>query len=174
MQLSVGLAGQMDEENTAPGQNLVPPPGELNLGILREDIGFQIHITRRALTQSLRTWRRGRRKREPSGYLSSLILIGENPGISQREIAEVLLLDPPNLATMLNSMVADRLIVRTQDETDRRRFSLKLTAAGEERLKMTKEFSRTQMKRYADAMTPAEMKQLTSLLAKVQACLKSG
>ena len=146
---------------------------ELDIGILRSDIGFQIHITRRAIGQSLR----GRRKKksgEPSGYLSSLILIGANPGISQREIADALFLDPPNLASMLNQMVETGLIWRTQDETDRRRFALRLTKAGEKTLASVNEASKAQAHQIAGGLTEAEAKQLVQLLGKVQMSLRDG
>lgn len=139
---------------------------ELDVGILRGDIGFQIHITRRAIWQSLR----GRKKNKslkPSGYISSLILIGTNPGISQSEIADALFLDPPNLASMLNEMVKTGLILRTRDETDRRRFALRLTGAGEEMLASVTELSKAQAREIA-GLTEEETNQLVLLLGKIQ------
>lgn len=175
--ICLGLTGNPDcvldnpvsDEEPQPEETLRSSDEKVNLGILQEDIGFQIHITRRAIWQSLRSQRRQRKNREPSGYMASLVVIGANPGISQTEIAEALFIDPPNMASIMNRMVEAGLVLRTKDGSDRRRLSLSLTAAGQEQLAVVTEVSGQQMRSIAGGLTKAEMDQLVGLLKKVQA-----
>lgn len=168
--LSEGTTAAQAEEEQAGAR------AALDLDILRDDVGFQVHITRRATGQSLRWRQRPRAKREPSGYMSSLVLIGANPGVSQQEIAAVLLLDAPNLAAMVTKMVEAGLVVRINDQGDRRRYGLTLTRAGtrtgDERLPTITAASQAQSKRIAHGLASEEMSRPVALLGRVQVTLR--
>ena len=143
----------------------------LDLSFLRDDIGFQIHITRRALARSLRAFRKRPKAQEPSGYNATLVLIGANPGVSPQDIARALFLDTPNLAVILRLMTQQGLILREQDKNDRRRSSLKLTPVGAARLKELAEVSAAHSHRAGRGLTEEETRQLSALLVKVQQAL---
>ena len=147
-------------------------PGELDMGILAEDVGFQVHITRRAIWNALRRDRREDAPREPSGYFASLILIGANPGISQTQIAEALVIDLPNVALILARMTAVGLVARQQDPADRRRLRLTLTAAGEAKARKALEFNASQRRLFDQALTAGETRQLIALLRRLQDSLR--
>jgi MarR family transcriptional regulator, organic hydroperoxide resistance regulator len=60
-----------------------------------------------------------------------LRVVGLRPGLSAGEVAEILHVHPSTLTGVLSRLVAERLLRRTVDPTDRRRAVLELTAAGE-------------------------------------------
>lgn len=146
-------------------------PGELDLGILADDIGFQVHITRRAIWNALRPSRGKDVPREPSGYYASLILIGANPGISQTELAEALVIDLPNVALILGRMTERGLVERQQDPSDRRRVKLRLTPTGEARRQQALDFNESQRRLLSQALSAEETRQLNALLHKLQKSL---
>jgi DNA-binding MarR family transcriptional regulator len=147
---------------------------ELDLSILRDDVGFQIHITQRAIWQSLRRRRLERVPREPSGYHSSLILIGANPGISNKDLAEALVIDSPNVTLILGRMEKAGLVERRQDPADRRKVLLTLTAAGENYLGEALAFNQGQRRMFETGLSEEETLHLTRLLQKLQRALKSA
>lgn len=148
-------------------------PAELDMGILAEDVGFQVHITRRAIWNALRPGRRKDAPREPSGYFASLILISANPGISQTQLAEVLVIDLPNVAQILARMTSAGLVERQPDPADRRRLRLRLTAAGEVQVRGALEFNASQRHLFSQALSAEEISQLVALLHKLQKSLRA-
>lgn len=144
------------------------------MSILRNDIGFQVHITRRAIWNALRGRRRKAVSREPSGFYSSLIVIGANPGISQTELADALFIDLPNLSQIIGRMMESDLVNRRPDARDRRRLLLTLTEAGTARLQDALEINRSQRNVFNQALEQDEIEQLTGLLRKLQLFLREA
>src|SRR5829696_3610440 len=66
--------------------------------------------------------------------LRTLVLVDRHPGLSQRALAARLAMDPGNLVALIDAMDARGLLRRERDPADRRRSTLRLTAAGEELL----------------------------------------
>jgi DNA-binding MarR family transcriptional regulator len=153
----------------------VPPPEEpaLDMGPLRDDVGFQIHITRRAIWNALRSSRRKMKRRKPSGYMSSLLLIGTNPGVSPSEIAAALAMDMPNMVQIVRMLEEAGLVERKSDSSDRRRLSLSLTAAGWEQFAEVVKISQSQSRKISSRMSEEELGQLIELLGKVRASLSA-
>jgi MarR family transcriptional regulator, organic hydroperoxide resistance regulator len=85
---------------------------------------------------------------------------------SQRELARRLHYDPSNINALADSLEERGLVERRADASDRRFRLLALTAEGE-RLRATLESRLAQPPLFLDRLTPAEQKQLLSLLAKV-------
>lgn len=98
--------------------------------------------------------------------------LGANPGISQTQIAEALVIDLPNVALILRRMTEAGLVEREQDPIDRRRLRLRLTAEGEAQLQSALEFNDSQRRLFAEALTAEESRQLVTLLRKLQKSLR--
>jgi DNA-binding MarR family transcriptional regulator len=62
--------------------------------------------------------------------LRTLVLVDRHPGLSQRELARRLGVDPGNLVALLDRLDRDGLLTRRRDREDRRRRTLRLTAKG--------------------------------------------
>jgi DNA-binding MarR family transcriptional regulator len=61
---------------------------------------------------------------------SALVLIVDNPGLRQSQLADALALERPNLVGILDGLEARALITRDRVPTDRRAYSLQATLAG--------------------------------------------
>jgi DNA-binding MarR family transcriptional regulator len=85
---------------------------------------------------------------------------------SQRELARRLHYDPSNINALADSLEARGLIERRSDASDRRLRLLALTLEGE-RLRTTLEARLAQPPAFLDRLTPAEQKQLLTLLGKI-------
>lgn len=61
-------------------------------------------------------------------------LLHDHAGLAQRELVQMMGVDPSILVTLLNPLEADGLVTRERDPRDRRRHIVTLTAAGKRRL----------------------------------------
>ncbi len=96
--------------------------------ILPDNIGFHIRIVQ------MRVFREFYRVFEGSGVTPGmhtvLAIIGDNPGIRKRTLAELLMVREPNMTRMIQGLQGSNLIAREIDKTDRRAFHLVLTDKG--------------------------------------------
>jgi DNA-binding MarR family transcriptional regulator len=137
-------------------------------GFLDGHIGFQLHLCGRAAWRLARTSVRPRRARRPSGFNSALVVIGLNPGIAPKQLAEALFLDPQATATLLDHLENEELVHRVRSETDRRRVQLTLTDKGADEMRTVEERSSEQEDRLAMSLAPEERETLVRLLAKLR------
>jgi DNA-binding MarR family transcriptional regulator len=63
---------------------------------------------------------------------SALVVIHDNPGLRQFQLADVLNIERPNLVAIVNELEHRNLIVRARAPTDRRAYALRVTAKGEQ------------------------------------------
>lgn len=61
---------------------------------------------------------------------SALLLIGDNPGLSQAQLAQALSMERPNLVSIVDELAGRDLVTRDRVPTDRRTYALRLTTAG--------------------------------------------
>ncbi|MGI8715133.1 MAG: MarR family winged helix-turn-helix transcriptional regulator [Solirubrobacteraceae bacterium] len=61
----------------------------------------------------------------------ALSYIANPGGISQQQLAEILMMDANNVVLLLNELEADGLITRERDSADRRRHLVQVTNAGQ-------------------------------------------
>jgi len=142
-------------------------------GMLRDHLGFRVHIARRAVRRALRD-QAGREPSDalPSGSVSLLELICHNPGIGPNALAEVLFLDPPKVTVLLRHLTTAGLVDRVPSSVDGRKFELSLTPAGRERLEGARQFGELQERRIAQGLSAGERAQLNHLLRKLQETLR--
>ena len=142
-------------------------------GMLRDHVGFRVHIARRAVRRVLRD-PSNRRLGDalPSGSVSLLELICRNPGIAPNSLAEILFLDPPKVTVLLRHLTAAGLVDRVPSPADGRKFELNLTPAGRERLEAARQFGEAQERRIAQGLSADERAELNRLLRKLQETLR--
>jgi DNA-binding MarR family transcriptional regulator len=70
----------------------------------------------------------------PTAQIDLLRAVASRPGLTVGEVAFELRIAPNTASTLVNQLVAAGLIVRRQDEVDRRSIRLALTAAAEARI----------------------------------------
>ncbi|TYC63577.1 MarR family transcriptional regulator [Rhodobacterales bacterium] len=61
---------------------------------------------------------------------TALVLIVENPGLRQSQLAEAMDIERPNLVVILDELERRDLVIRDRLESDRRAYALKATLAG--------------------------------------------
>jgi DNA-binding MarR family transcriptional regulator len=61
---------------------------------------------------------------------SALVLIVDNPGMRQSQLADALAIERPNLVVVVDELERRELIIREPSKTDRRAYSLCATLAG--------------------------------------------
>ncbi|GGE38324.1 MarR family winged helix-turn-helix transcriptional regulator [Actibacterium pelagium] len=61
---------------------------------------------------------------------TALVLIVDNPGLRQSQLAEAMDIERPNLVVIIDELERRELIVRDRVPTDRRAYALKATLAG--------------------------------------------
>jgi DNA-binding MarR family transcriptional regulator len=91
----------------------------------------------------------------------------EHGHTSQAELAAALGLDPSNLAPTATELVDRGLVDRCRDETDRRRYALTLTVAGNELLARAAEAIRGTEDELLAALDRDQVNQLSVLLRRV-------
>lgn len=61
---------------------------------------------------------------------SALAVVAENPGLPQSKLAEVLMIERPNLVAIVEELERSEWITRDKSPTDRRAYQLRCTIAG--------------------------------------------
>lgn len=102
-----------------------------------------------------------------SGQQRILSLLRERRGMTQRELQDVLGVQPGSLSEILNKVEAGGYIRRRQNERDRRRFDLELTEAGENAARDVREEHRQMIANMFSALSEEEKRQLSQLLEKM-------
>lgn len=106
-------------------------PGEsrVRLGPLDGWIGFNLRLAQAASFQSFA--REGRNYDLPRpGWFATIVLIGENPGITQTLLSQASGCDKSTLTPVLAMLSQRGLVRRVQARHDRRNYHLTLTPSG--------------------------------------------
>lgn len=61
---------------------------------------------------------------------TTLVLIVDNPGVRQSQLAASLFVERPNFVVIINELLRRGLVTRKQDTSDRRAYGLYVTTAG--------------------------------------------
>ena len=142
-------------------------PESLNLSYLRQLVGNLsglVHIRSREIFKN----RLSERSLTPKQAVV-LEFIANNPGVSQRAIAQGVVTTPAMLVSVLDTLTAQGLVERVPDRADRRRTCVQLTAGGQVALEdIKRSFLRVEEVLQAESgMTDAEWQMLISLLRKI-------
>jgi len=100
----------------------------LRLGPLAEFIGFHLRLAQEASFRAF-AQRVGDPGLRPSRF-AMLVLIAENPGLTQRALSRASGRDTSTLTTALDDLVRRGLVRRERAEADRRSYALSLTPRG--------------------------------------------
>jgi DNA-binding MarR family transcriptional regulator len=104
--------------------------GEIRLGPLENFIGFNLRLAQDA---SFQTYAKhtGRPQLRP-GRFAALMLIHQNPGLSQMDLSRAIARDKSTVTPLVQALQRDGLVTRRVSDKDRRSVALRLTEAGEE------------------------------------------
>ena len=96
-----------------------------------------------------------------------LTLIGSNPDVTLKNLAESLGIAPSNLTVIVERSVARKLIVREPSENDRRSRHLRLTPSGRALLKKAWQVAQHMESVMLEQFSPGERAMLFELLGRV-------
>jgi DNA-binding MarR family transcriptional regulator len=98
-----------------------------------------------------------------------LHLLSHSPGISQQDLARKLDMHASKLVAVIDALEEKALAVREANAQDRRIYSLRLTDAGEEKLRAIGEVARAHNEAICFGLDPAERAALSRLLQRIAA-----
>lgn len=96
-----------------------------------------------------------------------LRIVRQQEGISQQNLAKALHMHPSRLVALIDALEKRGLVVREPNASDRRLYSLRLTAQGEAVFRSMGELAREHNKVMCAGLNAAEIAQLETLLQKV-------
>jgi DNA-binding MarR family transcriptional regulator len=96
-----------------------------------------------------------------------LRLVSQTEGLSQAELAQQLSILPSRLVVLLDELEQKGLLRRSDDPSDRRSYSLQLTAKGSKIISSLTEIARKHHDEMCKGLTAEETKTLAELLLKI-------
>jgi DNA-binding MarR family transcriptional regulator len=132
---------------------------------IEKSIGFIIYRTALAMRSNLqRTLKDGGFNITPEQY-GILNLLGEEEGLSQQDIGNILFKDKPNVSRMLDALERKKLISR--QATDRRKYSIYLTEDGKALMEKILPIVAQLRKKTTTGLLVREIEALESILEKI-------
>lgn len=135
---------------------------ELELGLIGDFVGPRVRVLWNLLAAGMAKALAPFGLR--AGGFSALALIAANPGCSQNQLARALGMDKSAVVALVKELERRGLAARVPGRDDRRFRALKLTAKGKTVLSQMMKPGAQPGQPIRDALSPAEMKQLLSLL----------
>ena len=141
---------------------------DIIFGPIADHIGFQVHLTWRAIRKRMLLRSRRAKPSVPRGAYSVPLLISQNPGMSPRDLADALFLDQSKVALFLRQLEDEGLVERRPSLEDGRRIQLFLTEQGRAHAAESLVKSELLEEPIAGVLTAEESTQLVALLIKLQ------
>lgn len=107
----------------------------------------------------------------PPMYGTLQVIANRGP-ISQREVADIVLLHPSEMVALVDSLETNGLVRRQRDPDDRRRYRLTLTSAGAKLLARFDRVARAAEEAVLAPLSAAERSTLARLAAKATADIR--
>ena len=138
---------------------------DLDWGLLSNSVGPRVRLLRNNL--NARSIAASDPFGLPTGSLTIMSLIAQNPGSSQKELADKAGITGPGLVSLVDDLERQGLVRRDRSTTDRRRNMLVLTDKGEKTVaEMFKVVSQIEAP-IREELSPKELDQLIGLIDRV-------
>lgn len=151
----------MSNAKISPGR----ADGSIDYGLLPSLIGYHL---RRAQTAVFQDFSHSLKDcRITPGQFGVLVLIEANSGLNQTRLGKALGIDRSTVVAVIDRLEERGLVERAAAPTDRRSYALRLSNQGAALLHRARELVEGHEKRIARDLSPAEQKQLISLLSRL-------
>lgn len=137
----------------------------LKQGPLLQFVGYHVRLAQLVIYSDFM-----RGQPEPNltpGQFAILVLIDQNPGMTQQVLAERLKVDKSTLTVTLNRLAERKLLGRVRSDQDRRTNVLVLTETGARHMRRMLGFVRRHERRLTKNLTAGEQRELVRLLDKL-------
>jgi len=138
-------------------------------GRLGNMLGFQLRLAHAASFRAF-SQRIGPEDGNPA-WFSVLALIEANPGLGQTELSRAAGRDKSTLTATLSALMQDGLVVRRQDDQDRRRYALALTPEGQKALERMAAHAAAHEAELDRIVKPADRKRVMDALRRLHEAL---
>jgi DNA-binding MarR family transcriptional regulator len=155
------LPGKSRQTERQTARRSVP---RTDLGLLTTTIGFNLRLAQDA---SFRAFARhsGEPHLKPGRY-AAMAIIHSTPGIAPGEVGRAIGRDKSTVTPLIQELQRRGLVARETASDDRRRITLRLTAAGEAALKTLRQHAR-EHDRQLDAIIGEKKTEFVALLKKI-------
>lgn len=143
-----------------------PLSDSLNLWLLQDLVGY--HLQQAEIASYRKFIKIFTEHKLTPRQCAVLILIGENPGISQIDIGTVLGMDRATTMSVVDLLQDRHLLLRRRSTTDRRKHALYLTKKCAAQLESLKKKAVKHDKHITSGLTEKEIEQLKKMLIKIQ------
>jgi DNA-binding MarR family transcriptional regulator len=126
-------------------------------------------LTRRAMAERMAHERWAIEAGFRPGCVGVLHAVAALEPVSQREVSDRLLLDPSDVVTLVDILERARLVERRRDPTDRRRYALEITAAGQLAVARLREIAQEANQEVLAPLDSGERSELEALLSRIVA-----
>lgn len=142
--------------------------GGLGRGLLPRLLGYHLRRAQVAVFKHFAA-SVGAEENITPGLFGMLVMIAENPGLSQSRLAEAMEVDRSTIVTAIDQLEARDLAVRGRSPTDRRSYCLALTDNGRRALRRMREAVLRHEEEFAAHVSPGEREELIRLVVKLYA-----
>lgn len=94
-------------------------------------------------------------------------LINKQTGISISELADILDVKKSTVSVAINQLIDSGIVNKTQSESDKRFYSLKLTPKGEDIIKMHMQVHKDTIKKIMEILNPEEVDSFIEIINKI-------
>ena len=99
---------------------------------------------------------------------TALVLIVDNPGMKQSQLADAMDVERPNLVVIIDELERRELITRDKVPTDRRAYALRATLAGHQLYERTLKAVSAHEDVLLKGIAPEDLRVLTSVVLDIQ------
>ncbi len=99
---------------------------------------------------------------------TALVLIVDNPGMKQTQLADAMDIERPNLVIVIDELERREWIVRDKVPTDRRAYALRATLAGHQQYDRTLKAVRAHETALLKGIDPKDLRVLVKVVADIQ------
>lgn len=150
----------------AKGSRTALPNRPLNVGVLPNLLGYNVRRAHMALWRDFnRTVGTGLVR---PGLFSMMVLVDENPGIAQIELATQLDIDKATIVGLIRQLQRQGWVDRRPSSTDRRRQDLYLTAQGRQQLTILRREMLEHEQRFLNLFSRQELTDFFNYLRRIQ------
>lgn len=139
----------------------------VRFGLLGGWVGFNLRMAQEAAFDAFSHL--SREVGESPGRFATLVLIAENPGISQSSLGQAAGRDKSSMTPVLDDLVRRGLVSRARSDRDRRTYRLNLTVAGAKTLARLTACARRHERNLDRLIGPRDRARFLRVLKRVQA-----
>ena len=155
---------------------MAPPvdPADVDLDILRDLASFYVRSVNLCLSRDLDRCMGELPVARGTGKISTLLIVGANPGIRPSIIAQIIQKDRSALVRLLDQLKSAGLLIQRVSERERRSHELYLTKKGEALAERVRAIAVAQNERFFSVLSVQEQARLLTLLKKLYALQVEG